>query len=121
MISELEAADIEAILAPIPGDQATGVDLRQDYSPTSLYFRLRDARAEARDAERRADGDGSVEGVATLPGRGCGGIGAITTGVLMPVRSQCRQAYLARAFCKTFALVTTCNCSVTTSPILCIG
>lgn len=66
MISELEAADIEAILAPIPGDQATGVDLRQDYSPTSLYFRLRDARAEARDAERRADGDGSVEGVATL-------------------------------------------------------
>lgn len=66
MISELEAADIEAILAPIPGDQATGVDLRQDYSPTSLYFRLRDARAEARDAERRADGDGSDEGVATL-------------------------------------------------------
>lgn len=66
MIPELEAADIEAILAPIPGDQATGVDLRQDYSPTSLYFRLRDARAEARDAERRADGDGSDEGVATL-------------------------------------------------------
>lgn len=66
MISELETADIEAILAPIAGDQATGVDLREDYSPTSLYFRLRDARAEARDAERRADGEGNDEGVAAL-------------------------------------------------------
>ena len=66
MISELEATDIEAILAPIAGDQATGVDLREDYSPTSLYFRLRDARAEARDAERRADGEGNDEGVAAL-------------------------------------------------------
>ncbi|CDZ66698.1 Hypothetical protein NGAL_HAMBI2605_49760 [Neorhizobium galegae bv. orientalis] len=39
-----------------------------------------------------------------LPGRGCVGIGAITTGVLIPVRSQWRQAYLNRTFCKTFAL-----------------
>lgn len=66
MISELDAADIEAVLAPFEGDQPTGVDLRQDHSPTSIYYRLRDARAEARDAERRADGEGGDEGIATL-------------------------------------------------------
>ena len=52
MIPELETADLEAILAPLAGDQPTGVDLRQDYAPNSIYFRLRDARAAARDAER---------------------------------------------------------------------
>jgi type VI secretion system protein ImpA len=66
MISELESADLEAILAPLPGDQPTGVDLRQDYAPNSVYFRLRDARAAARDAERQADSDGGDEGLAAL-------------------------------------------------------
>jgi type VI secretion system protein ImpA len=66
MIPELETADFEAILAPLAGDQPTGVDLRQDVSPTSIYFRLRDARAQARDAERQADTEGSDEGVAAL-------------------------------------------------------
>ena len=66
MIPELETADFEAILAPLAGDQPTGVDLRQDFSPTSIYFRLRDARAQARDAERQADTEGSDEGVSAL-------------------------------------------------------
>jgi type VI secretion system protein ImpA len=66
MIPELETADFEAILAPLPGDQPTGVDLRQDFSPTSIYFRLRDARAQARDAERQADSQGGEEGQPTL-------------------------------------------------------
>jgi hypothetical protein len=35
-----------------------------------------------------------------LPGKGCVGIGAVTTGVLIPERSQLRQAYLKRAFCR---------------------
>ena len=52
MIPELETADFEAILTPLAGDQPTGVDLRQDFAPTSIYFRLRDARAQARDAEQ---------------------------------------------------------------------
>lgn len=55
MIPELETADFEAILAPLPGDPPTGADLREDFAPTSIYFRLRDARAQARDAERQAD------------------------------------------------------------------
>jgi type VI secretion system protein ImpA len=66
MIPELETADFEAILAPLAGDQPTGVDLRQDFSPTSIYFRLRDARAQARDAERQADTQGNDEGVLAL-------------------------------------------------------
>jgi len=44
--------DLDALLAPIPGDSPAGVDLRTDSSPQSLYYLLRDARAEARAAER---------------------------------------------------------------------
>jgi type VI secretion system protein ImpA len=66
MIPELETADFEAILAPLEGEQPTGVDLRQDFAPTSIYFRLRDARAQARDAERQADTGGGDEGVPAL-------------------------------------------------------
>lgn len=61
----LEDFDLEALLAPIPGDAPTGADLRQDYSPSSVYFRLRDARAEARDAERQAESTGGEESVPT--------------------------------------------------------
>ncbi|MEA2808457.1 MAG: type secretion system protein ImpA, partial [Rhodospirillaceae bacterium] len=66
MIPELETADFEAILAPLDGDQPTGVDLRQDYAPNSIYFRLRDARAAARDAERQAETEGGDEGLPAL-------------------------------------------------------
>lgn len=47
-----EGFDLDALLAPIPGESPAGTDLREDSSPQSLYFRLRDARAEARAAER---------------------------------------------------------------------
>ena len=50
-----EGFDLAALLAPIAEGAPAGTDLREDYSPNSLYFRLRDARAEARDAERAAD------------------------------------------------------------------
>jgi type VI secretion system protein ImpA len=66
MIPELETADFEAILAPLSGDQPTGVDLRQDLAPTSIYFRLRDARAQARDAERQADTQGGDDSLPAL-------------------------------------------------------
>ncbi|MGH7068156.1 MAG: type VI secretion system protein TssA [Acetobacteraceae bacterium] len=54
--------DLEAMLAPIGGETAAGADLRQDFSPQSTYFRLRDARAEARAAERAAESDPAAEG-----------------------------------------------------------
>ena len=50
-----DGIDMEALLAPIPGDGPTGADLREDFSPQSFYLRLRDARSEARAAERAAD------------------------------------------------------------------
>ena len=66
MIPELETADFEAILAPLAGDQPTGSDLRQDFAPDSIYFRLRDARAAARDAERQAETEGGEESLPAL-------------------------------------------------------
>jgi type VI secretion system protein ImpA len=52
--------DLAALLAPVPGDAPAGADLRADSSPQSLYFRLRDARAEARAAERAMEADDSA-------------------------------------------------------------
>jgi len=50
-----EGFDLDTLLAPVSDDVPAGSDLREDFSPTSLYFRLRDARAEARAAERQLD------------------------------------------------------------------
>ena len=47
--------DLAALLAPLPGEVPQGTDLREDFSAQSPYFRLRDARSEARDAEKAAD------------------------------------------------------------------
>jgi type VI secretion system protein ImpA len=55
-----EGFDLAALLEPISAEAPAGVDLRQDYSPDSIYYRLRDARAEARASERATDG-GSTE------------------------------------------------------------
>lgn len=54
--------DIDALLAPLDGsDGGAGQDLRADYSPSSPYQRLRDARAAARAEERARDADGDTE------------------------------------------------------------
>jgi type VI secretion system protein ImpA len=45
------------LLRPFDGDAPTGRDLRLDVTPTSVYFRLRDARSDARAQERAADND----------------------------------------------------------------
>ena len=50
-----EGFDLAALVAPIPGEAPAGQDLREDKSPESLYFRLRDTRREASAAERAAD------------------------------------------------------------------
>ncbi|MFN6998613.1 MAG: type VI secretion system protein TssA [Elioraea tepidiphila] len=51
----LDGFDLARFLQQIEGDNPAGVDLRQDFSPSSTYYRLRDARAEARAAERAMD------------------------------------------------------------------
>jgi type VI secretion system protein ImpA len=57
----VDGIDLEEILAPISAEAPAGSDARQDFSPSSLYFRLRDARAEARQAERAADADPNAD------------------------------------------------------------
>lgn len=56
MALDVAVVDVEAILAPLPGDSPTGVDMRGDAATTTRYRSLRDARSQARTAERLADG-----------------------------------------------------------------
>lgn len=56
-----EGIDVAALLQPFDGETPAGVDLREDFSPQSTYYRLRDARAEARAAERTADENPEVD------------------------------------------------------------
>jgi type VI secretion system protein ImpA len=51
----IDGFDLERLLAPIEGENPAGADPRTDYSATSPYNRLRDARSEARAAERAMD------------------------------------------------------------------
>jgi type VI secretion system protein ImpA len=52
---------VAEFLLPFEGDCASGRDLRLDITPQSLYFRLRDARSEARAGERLADNDPAAQ------------------------------------------------------------
>lgn len=47
-----EVLDFEKLLAPLPGDNPAGVALREDFSPGSVYYTIKDARSAARAAER---------------------------------------------------------------------
>ena len=54
--------DLDALLAPLDdGEGGAGIDLRSDYSITSPYQLLRDARAAARAEERARDATGDTE------------------------------------------------------------
>ena len=46
--------DTDALLRPIRADSPTGENLRDDSSPTSLYYQIKDARNAARSMERAA-------------------------------------------------------------------
>ncbi len=59
--------DLDILLAPIDGPTPVGADLREDFSAQSIYFRLRDARSEARAAERAADADPDASGDSQPP------------------------------------------------------
>ena len=47
-----ELLDFAQLLEPIPGENPAGKPLREDFSPTSVYHQIKDARAAARAAER---------------------------------------------------------------------
>jgi type VI secretion system protein ImpA len=50
--------DLAKLVAPIPGQKPTGVDLREESSLNSAYYAIKDARNAARAAERQLVGDG---------------------------------------------------------------
>ena len=52
MVDFPEGFDLAALLEPIPGDAPQGEDIKEDSSAQSPYYRLKDARSDARDAER---------------------------------------------------------------------
>jgi type VI secretion system protein ImpA len=47
-----EVLDFPRLLAPIPGPNPAGKDLRADYSPKAVYREIKGARDKAREAER---------------------------------------------------------------------
>jgi type VI secretion system protein ImpA len=54
--------DLEALLAPLAtGEGGAGENLREDFSPSSPYQRLKDARFAARAEERARDGEGVID------------------------------------------------------------
>lgn len=55
--------DLEALLAPISDVAPCGADIREDASPTSVYYQLKDARSSARAAERSMDADEESAGL----------------------------------------------------------
>jgi type VI secretion system protein ImpA len=54
-MASADVIQLEALLAPVPGDKPAGVDLRADASPTSDYYKLKDSRFAARAKEREID------------------------------------------------------------------
>lgn len=58
MASE-EIIPLESLLQPISEDNTVGDDIREDSSPTSLYYAIKDARNSARASERQNMFDGN--------------------------------------------------------------
>jgi type VI secretion system protein ImpA len=52
-----DVLDIQSLIAPIPGESPAGEDLRQDFSATAPFQRLRDLRGQIRSQERAADAE----------------------------------------------------------------
>ncbi|HEY7774767.1 MAG TPA: type VI secretion system protein TssA [Marinagarivorans sp.] len=55
--------NLDQLLAPISDEQPHGTDIREDRSPTSSFYRIKDARNEGRSAERAAILDPNVDTV----------------------------------------------------------
>ncbi len=60
--------DVEALLAPLGTGDGAGEDIREDYSPTSIYQRIRTQRNDARAGERLLDGGDPDANPATIQG-----------------------------------------------------
>src|SRR5271165_4118903 len=56
-----EVLDFAKLAAPISAEKPTGEDPRKDITPTSPYQQIREARNEARAAERQGAGDAAAD------------------------------------------------------------
>ena len=65
MLEQTNKSIQAGILSPFEGGAPAGEDLRLNPTPGSLYFRLRDARDQARDEERLLDNDPMSGGAAS--------------------------------------------------------
>ena len=95
--------DLEALLAPLEtGEGGAGEDLRADYSPTSPYQRLRDARAAARAEERARDSQGDAD---TTPADGWREVNRIAQQVLAERSKDVEiAAWLVEALVRLYGL-----------------
>jgi type VI secretion system protein ImpA len=59
-MASADIIQLEPLLAPVPGDKPTGIDLRLDANPASDYYKLKDARFAARAKEREIDAGADV-------------------------------------------------------------
>lgn len=53
MITEVASENLQGLLEPISGENPAGSDIRQDASPSSIYYKIKGARGDARADERR--------------------------------------------------------------------
>jgi len=62
-MASAEVLDFETLLRPLPGDNPAGQDIRSDWSPTSVYYKIKDGRSTARAIERQQliDPEGAAE------------------------------------------------------------
>ncbi len=65
MAATPEGFDPDILRAPISEALPAGADPRENFTPQSLYYRLRDARSEARTAERQEDA--ATDGQSSAP------------------------------------------------------
>src|SRR6188768_673176 len=62
-----DVLDFERLMAPISDEAPAGFALREDFSPSSVYYKIKDARNTARAAERQvlfADADDASSNLA---------------------------------------------------------
>lgn len=60
-MSSPELLEFTRLVAPISPQSPAGEDLRSDASPNSIYYKIKDARSSARDAERQIAMNGSID------------------------------------------------------------
>lgn len=57
-----EGFDVDALAAPIAGDLPVGPDLREDTTPTSPFYRMKDAVGSARDLDKETETNPAAAG-----------------------------------------------------------